>query len=188
VRGHRFDVAADGFWQVHRAAPDTLVEVVTAYAAARPGERVLDLFAGVGLFSAFLAEAVGPRGRVDAVEGDRRAVEHGQQNLAAYPWVHVHRGDVGRVLRRGSAAGRVPGRCDVAVLDPPRAGARRAVVQGVVARRPSRVVLVGCDPAAFARDVALFAEAGFELETMRALDLFPMTHHVEAVGLLRPAR
>lgn len=184
VLDRRFEVAADGFWQVHRAAPEVLVDAVSAYAAVRPGERVLDLFSGVGLFSAFLAQAVGPEGRVDAVEGDRRAVEHARDNLAAHPWVRLHRGDVGRVLRRGSPAGRVPGRCDVAVLDPPRAGARRLVVEQVQARRPSRVVLVGCDPAAFARDVALFAEGGLELAEMRALDLFPMTHHVECVALL----
>jgi tRNA/tmRNA/rRNA uracil-C5-methylase (TrmA/RlmC/RlmD family) len=184
VLGRRFEVAADGFWQVHRAAPEALVDAVTAYAAVRPGERVLDLFSGVGLFSAFLAQAAGPEGRVDAVEGDGRAVEHGRDNLAAYPWVRLHRGDVARVLRRGSAAGRVPGRCDVAVLDPPRAGARRPVVEQVLARRPSRAVLVGCDPAAFARDVALFAEGGLQLAEMRALDLFPMTSHVEVVAQL----
>jgi tRNA/tmRNA/rRNA uracil-C5-methylase (TrmA/RlmC/RlmD family) len=184
VLGRRFEVAADGFWQVHRAAPETLVGAVTSYAEAGRGERVLDLYAGVGLFSAFLAEAVGPDGRVDAVEGDRGAVAHGSTNLAAYPWVRWHRGDVARVLRRGSPSGRVPDGCDLAVLDPPRAGAKRAVVEQVLARRPSRVVLVGCDPAAFARDVALFAEGGWELAELRAFDLFPMTSHVECVALL----
>lgn len=188
VLGRRFEVAADGFWQVHRAAPETLVGAVMAYAGARRGERVVDLYAGVGLFGAFLAEAVGPDGRVDAVEGDHGAVAHGRANLASYPWVRWHRGDVARILRRGSSSGSVPGDCDLAVLDPPRAGAKRAVVEQVLARRPSRAVLVGCDPAAFARDVALFAEGGWELAELRAFDLFPMTHHVETVGLLTPAR
>ncbi len=180
VRGHSFDVATDGFWQVHRDAPETLVAAVTSYAGVRPGERVLDLYAGVGLFTVFLADAAGPEGRVDGVEGDARAVAHGRENVAAYPWAHLHAGSVADVL----AGPEVTGRCDVVVLDPPREGAKRAVVEQVVGRSPRAVVLVGCDPAAFARDVSLFAESGYVLEQVRAFDLFPMTHHVECVGLL----
>ncbi|QIK66746.1 class I SAM-dependent RNA methyltransferase [Nocardioides sp. HDW12B] len=182
VRGHSFDVATDGFWQVHRDAPEALLTAVTSYAAVRPGERVLDLYAGVGLFTVFLADAAGPQGRVDGVEGDARAVAHGRENVAAYPWAHLHAGSVAQVL----AGPEVSGRCDVVVLDPPREGAKRAVVEQVVGRTPRAVVLVGCDPAAFARDVSLFAESGYELEQVRAFDLFPMTHHVETVGLLVP--
>ena len=157
---------------------------MTSYAAVRPGERVLDLYAGVGLFTVFLADAVGPEGRVDGVEGDARAVAHGRENVAAYPWAHLHAGSVADVL----AGPEVSGRCDVVVLDPPREGAKRAVVEQVVGRAPRAVVLVGCDPAAFARDVSLFAESGYTLEQVRAFDLFPMTHHVECVALLEPAR
>lgn len=180
LRGHSFDVAAEGFWQVHRDAPETLVAAVTSYAAAQPGERVLDLYAGVGLFTVFLADAVGPQGRVDGVEGDARAVAHGRENVAAYPWAHLHGGSVADVL----AGPEVSGRCDVVVLDPPREGAKRAVVEQVVGRAPRAVVLVGCDPAAFARDVSLFAESGYELQDLRAFDLFPMTSHVECVAHL----
>ncbi len=180
VRAHSFDVAADGFWQVHRDAPEALLEAVTSYAAVRPGERVLDLYAGVGLFTVFLADAAGPEGRVDAVEGDQRAVAHGRENVAAYPWARMHAGPVAQVL----AGPDVGGRCDVVVLDPPREGAKRAVVEQVVGRTPRAVVLVGCDPAAFARDVSLFAESGYELAELRSFDLFPMTHHVECVALL----
>jgi tRNA/tmRNA/rRNA uracil-C5-methylase (TrmA/RlmC/RlmD family) len=76
---------------------------------------------------------------------------------------------------------------DLVVLDPPREGARRKVVDAVVARSPRAVSYVACDPAALARDVALFAESGYRLESLRAFDLFPMTHHVECVALLEPA-
>ena len=72
---------------------------------------------------------------------------------------------------------------DCVVLDPPRAGAGRDVVGAVTARRPGRIVHIGCDPAAFARDVALYAEHGYRLERVRAFDAFPLTHHVEAIGL-----
>lgn len=179
VGGHRLVVAANGFWQVHAGAPDTLVRAVLGAAAVRPGDRVVDLYAGVGLFTVFLAEAVGSRGRVAAVEGDRTAAEHARANLAAYPWAHVQGGPVDRVL-----GGDRIHRADVVVLDPPRDGARRRVVEQVAALGPRRVVYVACDPAAFARDVATFAEHGFQLETLRGFDLFPMTSHVELVGTL----
>jgi tRNA/tmRNA/rRNA uracil-C5-methylase (TrmA/RlmC/RlmD family) len=75
---------------------------------------------------------------------------------------------------------------DLVVLDPPREGARRTVVEAVAARRPRAVAYVACDPAAMARDVATFADLGYTLDRLRGLDLFPMTHHVECVALLVP--
>ncbi len=186
VRAQTFEVDLEGFWQVHVGAPETLVSAVLEAADVRPGDRVADLYSGVGLYTAFLAEQVGPTGRVHAVEGDRVASEHAEANLAAYPWVSTVRGPVDKVLRTGLERG-VTGAAaevDVVVLDPPREGARRAVVEGIAALAPRTVVLVACDPASFARDVALFAEAGYELGRLRAFDLFPMTHHVECVALL----
>lgn len=178
VRGRRFEVAGDGFWQVHRGAPETLVAAVLDAAQVGPGDRVLDLYAGVGLFTAFLAEISGPTGRVLAVEGDRRAAAYARENLADLPWVEVRDGSVEDVV-----AG-LPAPYDVVVLDPPRVGARRVVVEQVAALAPRRVVYVACDPAAFARDVAIFAEQGYRLGGLRAFDLFPMTHHVECVATL----
>ncbi|MGI8901971.1 MAG: class I SAM-dependent RNA methyltransferase [Nocardioides sp.] len=176
---HLFEVAGDGFWQVHPGAPALLVEVVLSMLRPAPGERCLDLYAGVGLFSAFLAEAVGPTGSVVAVEGDRRAAEHARTNLSSYPTAVVRRGSVDRDL--GSQP---PEPVDLVVLDPPREGAKRAVVDQVADRLPRAVAYVACDPAALSRDVALFGERGYRLSQLRAFDLFPMTHHVECVALL----
>jgi tRNA/tmRNA/rRNA uracil-C5-methylase (TrmA/RlmC/RlmD family) len=178
VRGRELEVAADGFWQVHLGAPEALVAAVLDGAGLRAGDRVLDLYSGVGLFSAFLAEAVGDAGHVLAVEGDRQATEHARANLAKYPWVEAVHGSVERVLPRLTEP------VDVVVLDPPREGARRPVVEELVRLAPRTVVHVACDPASFARDVALFAEGGYALSGLRAFDLFPMTSHVEAVGTL----
>jgi tRNA/tmRNA/rRNA uracil-C5-methylase (TrmA/RlmC/RlmD family) len=178
---HSFEVPADGFWQVHPGAPRVLVETVLEMLRPRAGERCLDLYAGVGLFSAFLAEAVGDGGTVLAVEGHREAVAAAERNLASYPRVSASRDRVDRWLARTPEDP-----ADLVVLDPPREGAKRRVVQGVAARRPRAVAYVACDPAALARDVAIFAECGYRLEQLRAFDLFPMTHHVECVALLRP--
>ena len=175
VDGHAFDVAADGFWQVHPAAPQTLVDAVLGMLRPRPGERSLDLYAGVGLFSAFLAE----HGPVVAVESDRRAASYAEGNLVGSPEARVLAARVDRVLRRG-----LHGSFDLVVLDPPRAGAKRAVVEGVAALRPRAVAYVACDPASLARDVGYFGEHGYTLRSLRAFDLFPMTHHVECVALL----
>jgi tRNA/tmRNA/rRNA uracil-C5-methylase (TrmA/RlmC/RlmD family) len=175
--------AVDAFWQVHPAAPTVLVEAVLDLLDPRPGESVLDLYAGVGLFGAFLARRTGPGARVDLVEGDRDAAEHARRNLADRPEdrTSVTGGDVARVLASGD---RDP--TDLVVLDPPRAGARAAVVAEVAARGPRAVAYVACDPAALGRDVATFAEHGYRLAALRAYDLFPMTHHVECVALLLP--
>lgn len=176
VRGERFEVPEDGFWQVHPGAPEVLVDAVLAALDPQPGERVLDLYAGVGLFARFLRAAVGEQGHVLAVEGDRAAVAACR---AALPDVEAVAGDVGAVL-----AEREPDPVDLVVLDPPRAGARRPVVEQVAVRRPRAVAYVACDPAALARDLSYFAGHGYRLTSLRAFDLFPMTHHVECVALL----
>jgi tRNA/tmRNA/rRNA uracil-C5-methylase (TrmA/RlmC/RlmD family) len=181
VLGQRFTVARDGFWQSHRGAPGTLVRAVLDLGQPRVGEVVVDLYCGVGLFTAFLADAVGATGRVVGVEGDRTAVEHARGNLADRPWAELHVGAVDRVLE-----GRLLSRADVVVLDPPREGAKRRVLEQVTALRPRTVVLVACDPAAFARDTALLDAAGYRLDRLRAFDLFPMTQHVEVVASFVP--
>jgi tRNA/tmRNA/rRNA uracil-C5-methylase (TrmA/RlmC/RlmD family) len=181
--GRDFSVADDGFWQVHPGAPGVLVETVLDFLEPAPGESVLDLYAGVGLFARFLVDRVGPGARAVAVEGDRAACDHAAENLGLdgpdRRSVEVACGSVGRVL---AAAYDEP--FDLVVLDPPREGARRKVVEQVVDRAPRAVAYVACDPAALARDVAIFAEHGYLLARLRALDLFPMTHHVECVALL----
>jgi tRNA/tmRNA/rRNA uracil-C5-methylase (TrmA/RlmC/RlmD family) len=181
--GLDFSVADDGFWQVHPGAPRALVETVLDFLRPEPGESVLDLYAGVGLFARFLVDRVGPGTRVIAVEGDRAACDHAAANLGLdgpkRRSVAVACGPVDRVL---ATAYDEP--FDLVVLDPPREGARRKVVEQVVDRAPRAVAYVACDPAALARDVAIFAEHGYRLERLRAFDLFPMTHHVECVALL----
>ena len=183
VDGRAFRVTGGGFWQVHPGAAATLLAAVMEGLQPQLGDTALDLYGGVGLFAARLAEAVGPTGRVTLVESDRVAVADARHNLAGLAAVRVERGRVDHVLRRLRT-----GRADLVVLDPPRSGAGRAVVD-LVARqvRPRRVAYVACDPAALARDLTWFAERGYRLTGLRAFDIFPMTHHVECVALLEPA-
>lgn len=177
----QYRVAAAGFWQVHRQAPGALVDAVLAgVGPAEAGAVVLDLFSGAGLFTLPLADRVGESGRVVAVEGDARAVKDARRNAHDRPQIELHQGDVGAVLGTLGAADSV----DAVVLDPPRVGAGRDVVRSMAALDPGRIVYVACDPAALARDVAYLAEEGYRLQDVRGYDLFPMTHHVEAVAVL----
>jgi tRNA/tmRNA/rRNA uracil-C5-methylase (TrmA/RlmC/RlmD family) len=180
--GRSWRVEGAGFWQVHPGAADALVGAVQAALAPRPGEHLLDLYSGVGLFGGVLAGDLGAGGRVDAVEGDAGAVRAARRNLHDLPWVRLHNERVEPWL-----AGSGVRRCDVVVLDPPRAGAGRVVVDALVRLAPRAVAYVACDPAALARDVGTFVGHGWRLAGLRAFDLFPMTHHVECVALLEPS-
>ncbi|MGQ0630391.1 MAG: class I SAM-dependent RNA methyltransferase [Sporichthyaceae bacterium] len=180
VGGRVYAVPAGGFWQVHPAAATTLTEAVAAALEPRPGESLLDLYAGSGLFAGVLAVAVAPGGTVVAVEGDAAAVAAARDNLDGMPGVSVIAARVDEALAAGV------GPADLVVLDPPRTGAGREVVEAIAALAPRRVVYVACDPAALARDLKTFADLGYALAGLRAFDLFPHTHHVEAVATLEP--
>jgi tRNA/tmRNA/rRNA uracil-C5-methylase (TrmA/RlmC/RlmD family) len=180
--GREWRLSPGVFWQVHPALPDALAAVVEKWADAPVGGTAWDLYGGVGLFAAVLADQVGPDGAVTVVESSRRAVEDGRAALADLSQVHWRAGRVEHVL------GTLPGRPDVVVADPPRRGLGRALVDALCERAPGRVVHVACDPAALARDVALFAGHGYRLVELRAFDAFPMTHHFESVALLERSR
>jgi tRNA/tmRNA/rRNA uracil-C5-methylase (TrmA/RlmC/RlmD family) len=181
VGGWVFEVSAGGFWQVHPAAAGVLAAALRDAVRPDPGERVLDLYAGAGAFTAMLADAVGATGTVVGLESAPAAVADAAANLAELPWAKVERA---RVTAK-SVSGVLP-EPDVVVLDPPRAGAGRDVVRAIVELRPRTVGYVSCDPATLARDVAVAAEQGWRLTTLRAFDAFPMTQHVECVAALCP--
>ncbi|GAB2454657.1 class I SAM-dependent RNA methyltransferase [Streptosporangium sandarakinum] len=177
-----FQVTGSGFWQIHPGAAAALRDAVMEFAVPRPGEWALDLYCGVGLFAAALAEAVGEEGAVFGVESDAAAVRDAQRNLRDLPQARFARGRVEDALDRFDIE-----RADIVVVDPPRAGLGRDVVEQVTGLDASRVVYVSCDPATLARDLAWFADHRYTLADLRAFDAFPMTHHVECVALLKPA-
>jgi tRNA/tmRNA/rRNA uracil-C5-methylase (TrmA/RlmC/RlmD family) len=171
--GRVWTIPAGVFWQVHPAAPDAFAGAVLDLLDPRPRERAWDLYGGVGLFAAALSPRVAS---VVLVESDRAAVRAAGTCLADLDNVHIVRSTVERF--------RPPFPPDLVVLDPPRSGAGSRVVRAIVAAAPRAVAYVACDPAAFARDVATFGSAGWRLTALRCFDAFPMTHHVECVGLL----
>ena len=181
--GHDWRVSAGAFWQVHPGAADTLAEAVLAALEPQPGDAVLDLYCGAGLFAGVLAPAVGPTGTVAGVEADPAAVRDARHNLRPWPWARVHKGDVAAILRRPGPA--APGRARLVVADPPRSGLAREVIDYLgTGHGAARFAYVSCDPATLARDIGLLVERGWALAGLRAFDAFPMTHHVECVATL----
>ena len=179
VGDRRFQVDAGGFWQVHPRAASVLDAAVYGLLDGHVEESAThyDLYGGVGLFAATLADL----GATDVVtvESSRRATEHARQNLAPLDVTAVT-ARVDRYLAgldASASAGAV-------VLDPPRAGAGRAVVEALDALNPDAIAYVACDPVALARDLGTFREKGWSVPTMRGFDLFPHSHHFEVVALL----
>ena len=179
----QFRFSARGFWQVHPGAPSTFVAHVLHELAPQQGERALDLYAGVGLFALALADAVGATGAVLAVESDAHTIRDAKVNLRLHTEIELRRGKVDTVVKLLARQGI---RTDLVVLDPPRAGAGKSVIDAIAALRPRAVAYVACDPAALARDVAYARDAGYGIRSLRAFDAFPNTSHVECIAVLEP--
>ena len=176
VLGKSLEVSQESFWQSHKKAPEILTQAILDFAQLKTGEHVLDLYGGVGLFTAAIVEAVGPTGHVDLIEGSKVATADANRNFASLSNITIATGDVAKLLPRITAA-------DVVVLDPPRDGAGKETVAHIARLAPRAIVYVACDPAALARDTAYLADHSYSLVKVRAFDLFPMTHHIECVAL-----
>lgn len=178
VGRHRWEVPVTGFWQAHRDAARTYSELVNDWARPDPGMTAWDLYGGAGLFAAVLADAVGESGQVLTVDSARAASRSARATLAEYPQVRV----VSDSVRRALAGQR--GRADVAVLDPPRGGAGREVIDLLAAAGVPRIIHIGCEAASFARDVGLYQRHGYTVQKLSVFDSFPLTHHIECVALI----
>ena len=186
VRGYTYRISSGVFWQVHAGAAEALLAAVLDEVGDCRGATVLDLFAGAGLFSVPLADAVGSAGSVLAVERDARACADARHNGAAFAHLRVAQAEVTSDLVASGI-----GRPDIVVLDPPRQGAGTGVMRALAAHAATvrTLIYVSCDPASFGRDVRVLLDEGWDLTVLRAFDIFPMTEHVELVAALSsPAR
>jgi tRNA/tmRNA/rRNA uracil-C5-methylase (TrmA/RlmC/RlmD family) len=194
VGDRRFALESTGFWQVHRKAPEVLTRAVQDAvddSLFDPRAFNLDLYGGVGLLAAAVGDRFGPTTRITSVESDERTTDHAAANLAEWIGAQTVTARVEDYLRdltaRSSAGERSRLRAGTVVLDPPRSGAGREVVDMLAGLAPAQLVYVACDPVALARDLGWLRDRGYELRSVRAFDLFPNTHHVEAVATLTRA-
>jgi tRNA/tmRNA/rRNA uracil-C5-methylase (TrmA/RlmC/RlmD family) len=172
----KFQVSQGSFWQSNVNAPETLVEAVRGFAQTREGDHIIDLYGGVGLFAKALIADICESGRIDLVEASASATRDAQQNFRDYRNVTVHRGDVAQLISHFESA-------DIVLLDPPRTGAGADVLSAIAEMAPRSIIYIACDPAALARDTGYLRDFGYQLHSIRAFDLFPMTHHIESVAL-----
>ncbi len=172
--GHIWRVSYGSFFQVNRFLIDPLVETALTDAV---GETALDLYAGVGLFSLPLAQRFKS---VTAVESGARATGDLRANAERSGLsVQVEQGDAEAYLDQLQAAP------DLVLVDPPRAGIGPRMVARLAELRPPRITMVSCDPATLARDLAGLSAAGYGIERMTLMDLFPQTYHLETVCNLK---
>ncbi|MGH7428283.1 MAG: 23S rRNA (uracil(1939)-C(5))-methyltransferase RlmD [Candidatus Methylomirabilaceae bacterium] len=178
--GYRFRVDASSFFQPSEAAAEALIQFVLEMAALKGDERVVDLYCGVGTFNVPLAQRAAT---VIGVEGNPRAARDAEFNIRL-----AGVSEKARILpmpvSRALETRRLGDEADIAVLDPPRLGLERAVLDGVVALQPRRIIYVSCDPSTLARDLKRLVQHGYELKRVVPLDLFPQTYHIESVTLL----
>ena len=181
VAGRTFRLSPGSFWQAHKAAPELLTGCVKEFAdllGFDSEKQNLDLYSGVGLFSATLSNSY-PGAKFLAVESAKQAIEDGERSTQDLPNLKFHRADVLKFLRSQSA-----GSFDTIVLDPPRSGAANKVVEQLIRLQPRNLIYVACDPVALARDLKTLGEAGYNLKAIKAFDIFPHTHHLETVVAL----
>lgn len=182
IKNRRIVVPADGFFQANQYLIETMIDLVLAAADLSGSETVIDGFCGSGLFSLFLAPV---SKMVHGIEGNSLALQAAGENMENHDLRNLtfHKGDVGEVLSRAFINS--PDQVDVLVLDPPRIGCGKELLEKTLHLNPQRIVYVSCNPATQARDIQSLIVGGYHLEYLQPLDMFPQTAHIEVIALLR---
>ncbi len=172
VKDHVFQVSAGSFFQVNLPQAEMLVTLVLENLQLQGNERVLDLYSGVGLFTAFIAEHAR---HVTAIESSPMAVQDAKINLAAFKNVEILEGRAEAILKRQ--------KYHAAITDPPRTGMKPKALNTLIQCRPQKIIYVSCDPSTLARDARQLAENGYRLTVVQPVDMFPQTYHIETVAV-----
>jgi len=178
VQGIPFVVSAGSFFQVNTRVAELIVNFLLEELPLEDNSLILDIYCGVGLFSAFLAPHVG---KVIGIESDPKAAEDFQYNLAEYENVDFYDLPAENVLPFLELSP------DIILLDPPRAGISKTVLDSVVSLEPGLITYISCDPATLARDSDRFQKQGYVLQESTLFDMFPQTFHIESVNMFQRA-
>ena len=168
------------FFQINNPQAEALYRKAVEYAGLTGDETVIDAYCGIGAISLFLAEKAG---HVIGIESIKEAVEDAQRNAKdnGVKNVEFMVGEAEKVMPRLVGQGIIP---DVVVVDPPRSGCDKALLDSIIEAEPSRVVYVSCNPATLARDSRILADGGYAIRQVQPVDMFPQTAHVETVVLM----
>lgn len=174
VAGRAFHVSAGSFFQVNIPQTEALLRYLLEVLPLNPAASVLEVYAGVGLFSAFLAPRVA---LLTAIEFAASAVEDFAANLDEFDNVAIYSGAAEAILPELDL------QPDLVLLDPPRAGLALAVLDALLRMAPAHIAYISCDPATLARDAKRLLAGGYRLNSVQPFDMFPQTYHIETVSL-----
>src|SRR5215211_1623411 len=177
VLGRDFRVSAASFFQVNTAMAEKMVSHLMTNLPVTQHSTVLDVYCGAGLFSAFLASRCE---RVIGIESSPSACEDFSFNLDEFNNVELYEGLAEEIL--SALVGRVVNPTYV-LVDPPRAGLEKRIVDGILTLNPQMIAYVSCDPSTLARDAARLINGGYRLKDVTPFDLFPQTYHIESISL-----
>jgi len=169
-----FKVSAASFFQVNTVMAGKMVEYLLGNLPINQSTTLLDVYCGVGLFSAFLAPKCG---RVIGIESSESSCEDFTVNLDEFDNVELYEGEAEDVIPYLEATP------DIVLVDPPRAGLDKVVVDGILKLHPSLIVYISCDPSTLARDAARLINGGYKLKEVTPFDLFPQTYHIESISI-----
>jgi len=177
LAGQRFRIRPSSFFQTNTMQANVMARLALEALPSGPDVTLVDAYCGVGTFARLMAERAG---RVLAIEESDSAIRDARANLVDAPNVEIMTGKVEEMLPNLSE------RLDGLVIDPPRAGCQRPVLDALIARRVSRVVYISCGPESLARDLAILClESGaYSLVSLQPLDMFPQTAHIENIAVL----
>ena len=175
VDKNTYTISPKSFWQSHINAPSLLLQQVMREANIKQDEIVCDLYGGVGLFTLPISKLIGKNGQVHLIEMNDTCIEDANIMFKHIDNIYIHHGTVEQKL--GSVKN-----IDTIILDPPRNGVSKQVINQIIEKKPNTIVYVSCSPSTLARDSKVLLENKYSLSNIIGLDLFPMTHHIESVA------
>ena len=175
VDDNKYYISPKSFWQSHKNAPEFILEQVLKFANIKEGERVCDLYGGVGLFTLPISKILGENGEVHLIEVNKVCIADATEMFADVKNIFIHHGTVEQKL--GSIK-----KINTIILDPPRNGVSKQVINQMIEKKPQTIIYVSCNPSTLARDTKILTDNNYTLTNIVGLDLFPMTHHIECVA------
>ena len=175
VDDNKYYISPKSFWQSHKNAPHLILEQVLKFANIKEGERVCDLYGGVGLFTLPISKILGENGEVHLIEVNRVCIADANEMFADIKNIFIHHGTVEQKL--GSIK-----KINTIILDPPRNGVSKQVINQMIEKKPQTIIYISCNPSTLARDAKVLTDNNYTLTNIVGLDLFPMTHHIECVA------
>ena len=175
VDKNEYTISPKSFWQSHINAPSLLLQQVIKDADIQQDQIVCDLYGGVGLFTLPISKLIGKNGQIHLIEMNDTCIEDANIMFEHIDNIYIHHGTVEQKL--GSVK-----KIDTIILDPPRNGVSKQVINQMIEKKPNTIIYVSCNPSTLARDSKILLDNKYSLSNIVGLDLFPMTHHLESVA------